>query len=155
MISDLKQNMMHSRSKTFLPFIFVAIFLMVSCQRLPDMAEVIQVIDGDTIIIEKGYYVRYIGIDAPEKDTSFYLEAKQANKELVENKKIRLQKDITDKDKYGRLLCYVYVGDTLVNAEIVRRGFAYARAYPPDTKYQVYLEAMEMEARQARRGIWE
>jgi micrococcal nuclease len=52
------------------------------------------------------------------------------------------------------LLRYVYVDDTFVNAEMVRQGLAYVRAYPPDTKYQAYLEELEAEARQAERGIW-
>jgi len=87
--------------------------------------------------------VRYIGIDTPERNQAYYEKAKQINRELVHNKEVRLEKDITNKDRYGRLLRYVYINDTFVNAEIVKRGYAYSKAYPPDTKYQVYLEAME------------
>lgn len=117
-------------------------------------AKVIQVIDGDTIAIEGGYHVRYIGIDAPEKDEFYYLEARQANEELVKGKRVRLEKDISDKDRYGRLLRYVYVDGTFVNAEMVWQGYARAETYTPDVKYQVYLEAVEKEARQTERGIW-
>jgi len=112
------------------------------------------VIDGDTIVINGGYHVRYIGIDAPETDEFYYAEAKKMNEDLVTGKKVRLQRDISDKDSYGRLLRYVHVGDTFVNAEMVKRGFAWAMAYPPDLKYAAYLEAVEREARQTKQGLW-
>jgi len=118
---------------------------------------VTQVIDGDTIIIEGGYRVRYIGIDTPEihpEVEAFGMEAWQANRRLVEGKEVRLEGDLSETDKYGRLLRYVYVNDIFVNAELVRQGLAKANAYPPDTKYQNYLEDLETEARQAGRGIW-
>ena len=67
---------------------------------------------------------------------------------------VRLEKDISEKDRYGRLLRYVYIDGTFVNAELVRQGYARAKAYPPDAKYQVYLEAIEKEARHMKRGIW-
>ena len=85
---------------------------------------------------------------------AYGLEAWQANRELVEGKKVRLERDVSETDKYGRLLRYVYVDDVFVNAELVRRGLAEARAYPPDTKYQDYLEKLEQEARAAGRGMW-
>ena len=114
-------------------------------------------IDGDTITIEGGYRVRYIGIDAPEirpEVEAFGIEAWQANRKLVEGKEVRLERDVSEKDKYGRLLRYVWVDDILVEAELVRQGLARAKAYPPDTKYQDYLEQMEAEAKEAGRGIW-
>ena len=73
---------------------------------------------------------------------------------MIEGKRVRLEQDVSDTDRYGRLLRYVYIGDIFVNAELVRRGLAYAQAYPPDTKYQRLLEELEMEARLAGRGIW-
>jgi len=131
-----------------------ALLLAAACQQPCEVAVVTQVIDGDTIVIQGGRHVRYIGIDAPEEGEPYYLEAKRVNRELVAGKKVRLERDISETDKYGRLLRYVYVGDTFVNAEIVRQGYAWAKAYPPDVKYQPYLEAMEKEARQLKRGIW-
>ncbi len=117
----------------------------------------IEVIDGDTITIEGGYRVRYIGIDTPETYPdleAFGIEAWQANRKLVEGKEVRLEKDVSETDKYGRLLRYVWVNDILVEAELVRQGLARAKAYPPDTKYQDYLEQLEAEAREAGRGMW-
>jgi micrococcal nuclease len=128
--------------------------LPLACREPSDTAKVTKVIDGDTIIIEGGYHVRYIGIDAPESGEFYYLEAKQINEGLVAGKNVRLERDISDKDSYGRLLRYVYIGDDFANAEIVRQGCAWAVAYPPDVKYQIYLEAMEKEARQSKRGVW-
>lgn len=98
--------------------------------------------------------MRYIGIDTPEKGEFYYEEATRANRELVEGKKVRLERDVSERDKYGRLLRYVYVNGVFVNAELVRQGYARATAYPPDTKYQSLLEQKEREARGARKGIW-
>ena len=145
---------MHLISKIITLIFPLTLLLLFACQQPSGMVKVIQVIDGDTIAIEGGYHVRYFGIDAPEKNEPLYLEAKQANEELVAGKRVKLEKDTSDKDRYGRLLRYVYVDDIFVNAEMVRRGYAYAKAYPPDVKYQVYLEAMEKEARRAKRGVW-
>jgi len=122
-----------------------------------EQVEVLYVFDGDTITIEGGYRVRYIGIDTPEIHPElepYGIEALEANRKLVEGKEVRLERDVSETDKYGRLLRYVYVDDVFVNAELVRQGLAEAKAYPPDTKYQDYLEELEAEARQAGRGIW-
>jgi micrococcal nuclease len=131
--------------------------LLVGCSAPPETAKVIQVIDGDTITVEGGYRVRYIGIDTPEVHPvpeAYGTEAWQVNRQLVEGKEVRLERDVSETDKYGRLLRYVYVDDVLVNAELVRLGLAEAKAYPPDIKYQDFLEEMESEARKAGRGIW-
>ncbi len=101
--------------------------------------------------------MRYIGINTPEiypQLEAFGIEAWQANRRLVEDKEVRLERDISETDKYGRLLRYVYVDGVFVNAELVKKGLARAKAYPPDTKYQDYLEKMEAEARESGRGIW-
>jgi micrococcal nuclease len=141
-----------------IPFLIVPLC---ACSPVPGTATVTatvsRVIDGDTITIDAGQRVRYIGIDTPEvypQPEAFGMEAWQANRELVEGKNVRLERDVSETDRYGRLLRYVYVGDLLVNAELVRLGLAEARAYPPDTKYQELLEQMEEEAREAGRGMW-
>jgi micrococcal nuclease len=126
------------------------------------------VIDGDTIEIENGEKVRYIGIDTPEivdprkPVQCFGAEASKKNKELVEGKMVRLEKDVTDKDKYGRLLRYVWVdnlstgsGQALfVNLELVKQGFATSSTYPPNVKYQKEFLAAEKEAKESKRGLW-
>jgi len=139
--------------------IFVLLLLLIcGCTSPPDTALVIQVIDGDTIVIEGGYRVRYIGIDTPEihpqPEEAYGMEALQANLELVEGKIVRLERDVSQTDKYKRLLRYVYVDGIFVNAELVRLGLAEAKAYPPDIKHQEDLEKLEREAKQAGRGMW-
>lgn len=122
--------------------------------------KVTRIIDGDTIEIEGGERVRYIGIDTPETVDPrkpvqcFGVEASKKNKELIEGQMVRLEKDITDRDKYNRLLRYVWVGDTFVNLELVKQGFAQSYSYPPDIKYQDQIVAAQQQAREVKRGLW-
>jgi len=145
------------KSRIWLLTIILFLIPLCACSSAPATATVTRVIDGDTIIIDTGQRVRYIGIDTPEvypEQEAYGLEAWQANRKLVEGKEVRLERDVTEKDKYGRLLRYVYADNTLVNAELVRLGLAEAKAYPPDTKYQDLLEQLEGEARQAGLRMW-
>ena len=147
---------MKSKTLSLIIILLTTIFLC-ACQSAADTATVTRVIDGDTIVIDTGQRVRYIGIDTPEVHPvpeAWGAEAWQANRNLVEGKIIRLERDVTETDKYGRLLRYVYVDDILVNAELVKLGLAEAKAYPPDTRYHDMLEQLEEEARQAGRGMW-
>ena len=97
---------------------------------------VTRVIDGDTIEIEGGQRVRYIGIDTPETShpqkgvECFGREASAENRKLVEGKKVVLEKDVSEIDKYGRLLRYVYARDTFVNQYLVIQGYAHSSSYP-------------------------
>ncbi len=122
--------------------------------------KVTKVIDGDTIEIEGGQRVRYIGIDTPETVDPrrpvgcFGKEASNINKELVEGKEVRLEKDISEIDKYGRLLRYVYVDNLFVNDYLVKEGYAKASSYPPDIKYQEQFRKSEEEARLNKKGLW-
>ena len=117
-------------------------------------------VDGDTIELEGGQKVRYIGIDTPETVDPrrpvgcFGKEASTKNKALVEGKNVRLVKDISETDKYGRLLRYVYVGDIFVNEYLVREGYARASSYPPDVRYRDLFREAEADARINKRGLW-
>ncbi len=126
-------------------------------------AKVVRVIDGDTIEVNiKGslYKVRYIGIDTPEtvhpqKPVEYFgKEASEKNRELIEGKIVRLEKDVSETDKYGRLLRYVWIDDVMVNAELVRLGYAQVATYPPDIKYQDLFLRLQREAREAGLGLW-
>jgi len=144
-------------SKVLLLAIIFLLLSLCTCDSAPGTVTVTRVIDGDTIVIDSGQRVRYIGIDTPEvypEREAYGMESWQANRGLVEGKEVRLERDVSETDKYGRLLRYVYVHGVLVNAELVRLGLAEARGYPPDTKYQDLLEQREREARQAGRGMW-
>ncbi len=123
-------------------------------------ATVKAVIAGDAVLLANGETLRYIGINAPKtkypKMDVYYVgkESYEFNKKLVGGKTIRLEYDVTDRDPTGRLLAYVYVGDTFVNAELVKNGMAYSAAYPPNTKHQEEFNALEREAREKKLGLW-
>ena len=144
--------------KRFLALLLIIAVFLLSCVPVTEtQVQVVRVIDGDTIEISGGAHVRYIGIDTPEtypEEEIYGPEAKAKNIELVEGKLVTLEKDVSETDKYGRLLRYVYVGDVFVNGELVRLGYAEAVAYPPDTRYQWQLEQLEQQAKAAKRGIW-
>lgn len=127
--------------------------------KLFEKARVKHVIDGDTVILSDNSKVRYIGIDSPEMDKNGKMEcfgenAKNFNRQLVENQFVSLEKDISDKDKYGRLLRFVYLDGIMVNEILVSQGFARADLVPPDAKYATLLKEAENEARQDYRGMW-
>ena len=114
-----------------------------------------EVIDGDTIVLSNGRRVRLIGINTPEHGMYFSDEAKEILEAMVLGRKVVLEKDISEVDKYGRLLRYVYVHDLFVNLEMVERGFANTYTCPPDVKYtEEFLEA-EREARSNNLGLWQ
>lgn len=120
-----------------------------------------RVVDGDTIELESGEKVRYIGINAPESVKSdspvecFGKEASAYNKQLVEGQRVRLERDVSDRDKYGRLLRFVYLEDgTLVNDQLVHEGFAYVSTFPPDIFRASQFKQAMIEAREAKRGLW-
>jgi endonuclease YncB( thermonuclease family) len=120
-----------------------------------------RIIDGDTIELSNGNKVRYIGIDTPETVDPrkpvqcFGKEAKEANKNLVLNKIVILKKDISDTDKYGRLLRYVYLEDgTFVNLWLVKNGYASVYTYPPDVVHSEEFLTVEQEARKNKQGLW-
>ncbi len=144
--------------KRFLALLLIIAVFLLSCVPVTEtQVKVVRVIDGDTIEIAGGAHVRYIGIDTPETypEEEFYgPEAKAKNIELVEGKLVTLEKDVSETDRYGRLLRYVYVGDVFVNGELVCLGYAEAVSYPPDTRYQWQLEQLEKEAKAAKLGIW-
>ena len=120
-----------------------------------------RIVDGDTIQLSNGKKVRYIGIDTPETVDPrkpvqcFGKEAKEANKNLVLKRTVILKKDVSETDKYGRLLRYVYLEDgTFVNLWLVKNGYAFAYTYPPDVAHSQEFLVAEREARENKRGLW-
>lgn len=121
-----------------------------------------EVVDGDTIVLEDGTKIRYIGLNTPERDRPFYEEATDANRKLVEDREVRLEFDTVQIDQYGRTLAYVFVrgstsssqGETFVNLELLRQGYANAFTVPPNVKYEELFRETEREAREAGRGLW-
>jgi len=117
-------------------------------------AKVVVVIDGDTIEIEGGERVRYIGIDAPETNECYGPEATQANRELVEGKEVILIRDVENRGKYGRLLRYVIADGRFVNAELVRLGYAEPRSYGESVMFQQVLTLFGRYAMEQKIGLW-
>ncbi|MFW5720672.1 MAG: thermonuclease family protein [Candidatus Dojkabacteria bacterium] len=129
---------------------------------------VVRVIDGDTVVVQTGkeeLTIRYIGIDTPEtvKPNSpvecFGKEASKYNTKLVEGKNVQLEEDIKNTDSYGRLLRYVYVENDegtfiMVNKKLVEDGYAFAKSYPPNVKYQEIFREAETHAREKEKGLW-
>jgi micrococcal nuclease len=120
-------------------------------------AEVVDVIDGDTLEVRVGgavERVRLIGINTPETGECFADRATDALADLVAGREVRLEQDVSDRDQYGRILAYVMADGEHVNAALVRGGFAIAREYPPDTARADELAAAQEEAQRAGAGMW-
>ena len=135
---------------------------------------VARVIDGDTVELANGERVRFIGIDTPESQYNSKLkrDAKRSKKDyntiiamgkkatiftrsLVGGKKVRLEFDIEKKDRYGRLLAYVYLPDgRMLNAELVKEGYAQVYTFPPNVKYVAKFLKLQKEAREQNKGLW-
>lgn len=115
-----------------------------------------EVIDGDTVVLDNGQTVRYLGIDTPERDEPFYLEAKKRNRELVRGKKIRLEVCREEpKDRYGRTLAWVFAEDTFVNRALLAEGFARKLIIPPcGLPRKKEFEKLENEAKLKQIGLW-
>lgn len=124
-----------------------------------ELVVVKRVIDGDTIGLVDGRRLRYIGINAPELSAKngipcFGKEATEKNRTLVEEKTIRIVKDTSETDKYGRILRYVWVGDVFINELLVRQGFAQVSTYPPDVAHKdLFIEA-QRQAKENKKGLW-
>jgi micrococcal nuclease len=146
----------------WLPLLFLPLIL-ASASAHTDGCAVVHVVDGDTIHVQcdaRVEKVRYIGIDAPEIHHPTWgeepggREAAALNRRLVGGRHVRLELDVRARDQYGRLLAYVWAGDLMVNAEVVRLGYAQVMTVPPNVRYQTLFLKLQREARAAGRGLW-
>lgn len=141
-------------------------------------ATVIRVVDGDTVVVNvdgNEFKIRMIGVDTPEtvhpsKPVEYYSkEASDFTKsQLVEGSQIYLEKDVSDVDRYGRLLRYVWLelpsdldnpsiedmNTLMFNSILVSNGYAQLSTFPPDVKYQEHFSALEKDARDQKTGLW-
>lgn len=130
----------------------------------PVTYRVTRVVDGDTIVINYGSKkekLRLIGINTPETkhptkgQELFGREASAYAKKLLGNRDVKVKFDVQKKDKYGRLLGYVYLEDgTFVNAHLVEQGYAQVMTVPPNVKYADYFKGLQRKARSAKKGLW-
>ncbi len=139
----------------------IAAFVLAALAAAPAAAQLVErVVDGDTIIVHGVGRVRLIGVDTPEtvhpnRPVEFFgKEASAFTRKLVEGKRVRLEYDQDRKDRYGRTLAYVYLGDgTFVNAEIIGRGYGHAYTQFPFRHLERFRQ-LERTARTNRRGLW-
>lgn len=123
---------------------------------------VTRVVDGDTIVIESGEKVRFILVNCPEsvhsdssKNTEFGAIASAYTKSILEGETIYLEKDVSNIDRYGRLLRYIYLADgTFFNEQLVKEGYAQLSTFPPDVKYKDIILDAEQYARNNNLGLW-
>jgi micrococcal nuclease len=124
---------------------------------------VVRIVDGDTIHVRLGdrvERVRYIGVNTPELhhpargEEPGGRQAREVNRGLVEGRPVRLEVDVQARDRHGRLLAYVWVGDLMINAELIRLGFAQVMTVPPNVRHQALFVKLQRDARAARRGLW-
>jgi micrococcal nuclease len=134
-------------------------------ESIPLSEQILRVVDGDTIQLSNGEWVRYIGMDAPELRRKVgtrwvedpqpgAVEAYELNRRLVEGKRVRLELDVEQRDRFHRLLAYVFVGDLFVNAELVKAGYATVFTYPPNVRYHQLFLDLQKKARVEHRGLW-
>jgi len=126
--------------------------------------QVVRVVDGDTIQVRLDggatERVRYIGIDTPESvkpGTPVQCFAKKAshfNAGLVDGRDVTLKTDAEERDRYGRLLAYVYAGPEFVNRELVARGYARTLTIPPNVAHADEFARLARRAREAGLGLW-
>ncbi|PIZ64371.1 hypothetical protein CO051_00895 [Candidatus Roizmanbacteria bacterium CG_4_9_14_0_2_um_filter_39_13] len=132
-----------------------------------EKAHVTKVIDGDTIEIETGEHVRFIGVDTPEtvhpkKSVQCYgRDASNKTKALLEGKDIYLEKDVSETDRYKRLLRYIYLPNPdapeetiFINEYLVEQGYGVVITYPPDVKYHKHFLEVQRVAQDEQRGLW-
>ena len=117
-----------------------------------DSTIVTKVIDGDTVVVEGGWHVRLLGIDADESGYPCYQPAKTRLESLILGKKILLEKDKTGVDQYGRCLRYIFLGDKNIDTQLVYEGLAIARLYEPDVKYRAQITSAEAYAQSNKIG---
>lgn len=176
---------MYKRKSKFLIIINIIIFILSSCvleERIEEdyyeIGQVEWIVDGDTahIIIDgQKQKVRFTGINTPEYNPKrgisdhYGKEAFYYTKDLIKNKTVYLEKDLSNTDKHGRLLRYIWLekpkdpgnpteeelGEINLNGKLVKEGYAYAGNYKPDVKYKEVFDEFEDEARENARGMWE
>lgn len=130
-----------------------------------DVTTITRVVDGDTVVTEEGEKIRIIGINTPEigKRTEPYgAEAKKYAEEMLLDRKVYLEADVSDRDQYGRLLRHVWLKnpergnfeEDNYGAVALRNGYAQVYTFPPDVKYEKKFLKLSREARREERGLW-
>ena len=128
-----------------------------TCENIPALEDgavklVTKVIDGDTFLIEGGYSVRILGIDADERGYPCYEAAKTGLEELILNKEVKLERGAENLDQYCRYLRYVFLNEKNISVELAKEGLVVARFSPEDVKYRQEITQTEKEAKENKIG---
>ena len=132
---------------------FLHIHTWASCQGLEGPFRVQKVIDGDTVVLDNGRHLRYLGINTPERNERFWREARDYNDRMIKGKLAMLEFEQVKEDKYGRILAYVYVGKKMINAQLLMVGLAHLFILEPN-KFYNYFRTLQEEARVKGMGFW-
>ena len=128
-----------------------------SCENIPELPDgalkiATKIIDGDTFLIEGGYSVRILGIDADERGYPCYEEAKNRLEELILNKKVKLEQGEENLDRYCRYLRYIFFDNQNVSLELVKSGLAVSLFFPENVKYREEITQAEKTAKENKIG---
>ncbi|MBS3095062.1 thermonuclease family protein [Candidatus Woesearchaeota archaeon] len=140
------------RARAFLLLTFV--FLVGCSSYEEECVKSVRIIDGDTILTNNGAVVRLVGIDAPEKGMPYSKIASDELGRFLDNNCLTLEKDVSETDKYGRTLRYIYVDNESVNEHMINEGLAVAFAYGNDTRYAERFNALQENAKKNKLGMW-
>lgn len=141
--------------------VIILIFSMIQQSDIDDIgvqeynsAFVTHIVDGDTFDIATGERVRMIGIDTPERGKYFYKESSGYLAGLIDGKQVVLVKDVSETDRYGRILRHVYYDDVWINEQMIKDGFAKFVTFPPDVMHVDVFSNAQESAREQKRGLW-
>ena len=166
-----KRETLFLKISFFISFIFLVFGLLALTRFIPTIhlkfktkeksqqVLIVRVIDGDTIVTQENQKIRLIGIDTPEVTANNPKKclgdlATVKMKELVEGQYVTLEKDISDIDKYDRLLRYVWINHTMVNKTLVSEGYAQIDTVKPDIKYKQIFSDAQTQAQIQKIGLW-
>ena len=146
--------MYYSPFQRFLPIFLTCICILLSPARAFSFSATVKtVLDGDSIILTNGTKMRYFGVNTPEYKQPFAKEAKQFNTHLVRGKEVEVVQAKKKRDGYGRLLAYVSVNASLINARLLEEGLAYLFTFSPFAHYEEWL-ALQQRAQAQHKGMW-
>lgn len=123
-------------------------------KEIEKLFKVVRVIDGDTFELESGQKVRMIGIDAPEKVDCFSKKSAERLSNIVLSKLVKLERDVSETDRFGRLLRNVYLEGVFINELMVKEGYASSYSYPPDITLQEKIVSAQKYSQENNLGLW-
>jgi len=140
--------------KKFLGLVAIVVVSFIGWWVYPKGVEVTRIVDGDNIVLADGRRIRYINVDTPEEGECFRDESIKMNEELVMGKKVRVEMDVNEMDRFGRHLAYVWVGDKMVNEELLKAGVGEYQLDTVNLKYQERLIEAADEGHEEGLGLW-